>query len=61
MGLIAWAIVTGVGSVMIICAPLAAPILPVVGISALAGSSAAGAVSSIFTACQAAAMAIPTP
>lgn len=57
MGFIVWAIVTGVGGLAIVCAPLAAPILPLVGITAL--GSVAG--SSIFAACQTAAMLAPTP
>ena len=72
MGLIAWAIVAGVGGLVIICAPLAAPLLPLVGFSALgpvAGSLAAAAQSyvgsvaagSFFAAAQAFAMASPTP
>lgn len=59
MGFVVWAIVTGVGG---LAAIVCAPILPFVGITALgsvAGSSAA--VSTIFTACQAAAMLAPTP
>lgn len=54
MGFLAWAVVAGIGSSLIICAPLAAPL---VGFTAI-GSVAAG---SVFSACQAFALMLPTP